>query len=303
LLTARVAGRIVARAKGESMMRSVALPDGSLIPAVGLGTWRMGERSGQRRTEVDAVRTALTLGYRLIDTAEMYGDGGAEEIVGEALRDVFATGERKRNEISVVSKVLPHNASKSGTVSACERSLKRLGLDFLDLYLLHWRGQHPLRATVEALETLREAGKIRRWGVSNFDADDLAELLAISAGAHCVTNQVYYSASRRGIEFDLLPAQRKLRMPVMAYCPIDEGKLARNADLAAIGKQHGATAVQVGLAWLLRAPDVIVIPKAVKPEHLRENFSAASLQLSAADLAAVDRAFPPPRHKTGLAIV
>jgi diketogulonate reductase-like aldo/keto reductase len=202
-----------------------------------------------------------------------------------------------------VSKVLPHNASKTGTASACEHSLRRLGLDYLDIYLLHWRGQHPLRTTVEALEGLREAGKIRRWGVSNFDADDLAELIALPGGRHCVTNQVYYSVSRRGIEFDLLPEQRRAKVPVMAYCPIDEGKLARNAALAEVGKRYGATAAQVGLAWLLRTPDVIVIPKAVKPEHLRENFSAASLQLTAADLASIDHVFPPPKHKTGLAIV
>jgi len=283
-------------------MKSVELPDGSQVPALGLGTWRMGERSGNRRLEVDAVRTALMLGYRLIDTAEMYGDGGAEEIVGEALRGVFATGELKREAVTVVSKVLPHNASKTGTASACERSLRRLGLDHLDLYLLHWRGQHPLAATVGAFDALVESGKIGRWGVSNFDADDLDELGAASA-ARCAVNQVYYSASRRGIEFDLLPEQRKRNIPVMAYCPIDEGKLARSADLAAIGKRHGASAAQVALAWLLRTPDVIVIPKAVKQEHLRENFSAGALVLSAEDLAAVDRAFPPPKRKTALAIV
>jgi diketogulonate reductase-like aldo/keto reductase len=285
------------------MRKVVTLPDGSKVPAVGLGTWRMGERAGQRRAEITAVRTALTLGYRMIDTAEMYGDGGAEEVCGEALRDAFTTGDVKRDELCVVSKVLPHNASTAGTVSACERSLRRLGLDYLDVYLLHWRGQHPLQATVDAFESLRASGKIRRWGVSNFDADDLAELLALAAGGSCATNQVYYSASRRGIEYDLLPAQRKVRMPVMAYCPIDEGALARNAEFAAIGKRHGATPAQVALAWLLRADDVIVIPKAVKPEHLRENFSAAALQLTEADLATVDRVFPPPKRKTGLAMV
>jgi diketogulonate reductase-like aldo/keto reductase len=285
------------------MMTTVALPDGSRIPALGLGTWRMGERVGNRRPEVDAVRTALMLGYRLVDTAEMYGDGGAEEIVGEALRDVFATGELRRADVTVVSKVLPSNASSSGTSSACERSLKRLGLDYLDVYLLHWRGQHPLSATVSALESLREDGRIKRWGVSNFDADDLDELSGIDGGARCVTNQVYYSASRRGIEFDLLPAQRRRQMPVMAYCPIDEGKLAGSGPLAAVGKRHGASAAQVALAWLLRDSDVIVIPKAVKQEHLRENFSAASLALDAPDLAAIDHAFPPPKRKTSLAIV
>jgi diketogulonate reductase-like aldo/keto reductase len=285
------------------MNRTVTLPDGTQVPALGLGTWRMGERAGNRRQEVDAVRTALKVGYRLIDSAEMYGNGGAEEIVGEALRDVMAAGELRREQLVVVSKVLPQNASKSGTVSACERSLRRLGLDFVDIYLLHWRGQHPLRATVEGFEKLHAAGKIAYWGVSNFDTDDLEELLAVEQGAACATNQVYYSASRRGIEFDLLPLQRKLKMPVMAYSPIDEGALGRNADLAKLGKRHGAGAAQVALAWLLRSPDVIAIPKAVKPEHLRENLSAASLELDAEDLAAIDRLFPPPKRKTSLAIV
>jgi diketogulonate reductase-like aldo/keto reductase len=284
-------------------MKTVLLPDGSRVPAAGLGTWRMGERAANRRTEVDAVRTALMLGYRLIDTAEMYGDGGAEDIVGEALRGVLAAGELRREDITVVSKVLPQNASRKGTPVACENSLRRLGLEYLDVYLLHWRGQHPLGVTVEALEALRAAGKVRHWGVSNFDADDLDELLALAAGRQCATNQVYYSASRRGIEFDLLPVQRRLKMPVMAYCPIDEGKLARNPELAQIGRAHGASAAQVALAWLLRTPDVIVIPKAVRQEHLRENFGAASLTLSADELAAIDRHFPPPRRKTSLAMV
>jgi diketogulonate reductase-like aldo/keto reductase len=285
------------------MNKTVALPDASPIPALGLGTWRMGERSGNRRAEVDAVRTALMLGYRLIDTAEMYGDGGAEEIVGEAVRGTLATGELRREEITLVSKVLPQNASKTGTVAACERSLRRLGTEYLDLYLLHWRGQHPLQGTIDAFEALRDAGKIRHWGVSNFDADDLDELVARSSGGFCATNQVYYSVSRRGIEFDLLPIQRRLKMPVMAYCPLDEGKLVRDADLAAVGKRYGASAAQVGLAWLLRNPDVVAIPKAVKPEHLRDNFSATSLQLSDDDLAAIDRSFPPPKRKTALTIV
>ncbi|HTT09697.1 MAG TPA: aldo/keto reductase [Burkholderiaceae bacterium] len=284
-------------------MRTVALPDGARMPALGLGTWRMGERAGNRRAEVDAVRTALMLGYRLVDTAEMYGNGNAEEIVGEALRGVIATGELRREQITVVSKVLPHNASKAGTARACEASLRRLGLDCIDLYLLHWRGQHPLEATIAAFEALRQAGRVTHWGVSNFDADDLAELIATGTGAGCAANQVYYSASRRGVEFDLLPAQRKLKMPVMAYCPLDEGTLARNAGLASIGKPHNASAAQVALAWLLRAQDVIVIPKAVRQEHLRENFSAAALTLGPDELAAIDRLFPPPKRKSALTIV
>jgi diketogulonate reductase-like aldo/keto reductase len=285
------------------MMKSVLMPDGRRVPALGLGTWHMGERPGSRRAEVEAVRTALMLGYRLIDTAEMYGNGGAEEVVGEALRGAFAAGEVTREDLVVVSKVLPHNASKTGTPDACERSLRRLGLDTLDVYLLHWRGPHPLRATVAAFEALCEQGRIKAWGVSNFDADDLAELHGVPGGTHCVTNQVYYSASRRGVEFDLLSAQRKQSMPLMAYCPIDEGKLARHPKLAEVGQRHGSNAAQVALAWLLRHDDVIAIPKAVKAEHLRENLAAASLALDAADLAAIDRAFPPPDRKSALAIV
>jgi diketogulonate reductase-like aldo/keto reductase len=284
-------------------MRTVVLPDGSGVPALGLGTWKMGERVSARRAEVEAVRLALKVGYRLIDTAEMYGDGGAEEVVGEALRDCIAAGEVRREDVFIVSKVLPGNASRAGTRSACERSLRRLGLDFLDLYLLHWRGQHPLATTVAAFEALRAEGRIRRWGVSNFDADDLAELGSVSSGGACAANQVYYSASRRGIEFDLLGVQRRLAMPVMAYCPIDEGALARHAELAAIGKPLGASAAQLALAWVLRQPDVIAIPKAVRAEHLRANLDAAALQLTQETLAAIDRVFPPPRRKTTLAMV
>lgn len=284
-------------------MKTVTLPDATVVPALGLGTWKMGERSGERRAEVGAVRAALAMGYRLIDTAEMYGDGAAEEVVGEALREAFAAGELRREDLVVVSKVLPQNASRTGTVTACERSLRRLGLDYLDVYLLHWRGRFPLAATVAAFEALRETGKARRWGVSNFDVADLDALAAAPSGASCVTNQVYYSASRRGIEFDLLPAQRRRRMPLMAYCPIDEGTLARNAELAAIGKRLGASAAQVGLAWLLRHPDVIAIPKAVRVQHLAENLKVPSLSLGAEDLAAIDRLFPPPKAKSSLAIV
>jgi len=284
-------------------MKNVTLPDGTAVPALGLGTWKMGERSGQRRAEVEAVRAALAMGYRLIDTAEMYGDGGAEEVVGEALREAFAAGEVRRQDVVVVSKVLPQNASRTGTVTACERSLRRLGLDHLDVYLLHWRGRHPLADTVAAFESLREAGTIRRWGVSNFDVSDLNELLGVPSGGGCATNQVYYSASRRGVEFDLLPAQRRRNVPLMAYCPIDEGTLARHGGLGAMGARLGASAAQIGLAWLLRHPDVIAIPKAVRVSHLKENLAAASLALSADDLAAIDRLFPPPKRKSSLAIV
>jgi aldehyde reductase len=277
-------------------MKKVSLPTGEAVPALGLGTWKMGEHARSRAQEIAAVRLALDLGYRLIDTAEMYGEGGAEEVIGEAV-----AGDR--DHVFLVSKVYPHNASRKGTVAACERSLKRLRTDRIDLYLLHWRGAVPLAETVDAFEQLKRAGKIRHWGVSNFDVDDMAELWALEGGAQCAANQVYYSVSRRGIEFDLLPWLRERGVPTMAYCPIDEGALAGSAPLAAIGRAHGASAAQVALAWAIAQPDVIAIPKAVKPQHLRQNLAAASLELSSEDLAHIDRQFPPPRRRTRLAMV
>jgi len=279
-------------------MRTVALPDGETVPALGLGTWRMGESARSRRAEVDAVRFALEIGYRLIDTAEMYGEGGAEEVVGEAL----AHGPVRRDEVFLVSKVYPHNASRKGALAACERSLARLRTDRIDLYLLHWRGSVPLGETVAAFEHLRSHGRIRHWGVSNFDVDDLRELWAVDDGARCAANQVYYSAGQRGIEFDLLPWQRQHHMPAMAYCPIEQGALAGNAKLRAIARARGVTAAQAALAWVLRQPDVIAIPKAVQAAHLRDNLAAASLELSAAELAQIDAAFPPPARKRPLAM-
>lgn len=279
-------------------MKTVALPGGETVPALGLGTWRMGESARDRRSEVDAVRFALEIGYRLIDTAEMYGEGGAEEVVGEAL----AAGPVRRDEVFVVSKVYPHNASHKGTISACERSLKRLRTDHIDLYLLHWRGSVPLAETVAAFEDLRLAGKIRHWGVSNFDVDDLRELWDVDDGARCTANQVYYSAGQRGIEFDLLPWQRQHAVPVMAYCPIDQGSLARSARLQAAAGARGISAAQLALAWTLRQPDVIAIPKAVQPAHLLDNLAAVSIELGAAELSQVDAAFPPPSRKRRLAM-
>ena len=279
-------------------MKTVELPTGEPIPALGLGTWRMGESARARRAEVEAVHFALEIGYRLIDTAEMYGEGGAEEVVGEAL----ARGPVRRDEVFLVSKVYPHNASRKGTIAACERSLKRLRTDRIDLYLLHWRGEVALEETVAAFEHLREGGKIRHWGVSNFDVDDLGELWDVDDGKRCAANQVYYSAGQRGIEFDLLPWQRQHRLPVMAYCPIDQGALARSTRLQAIARARGVTAAQVALAWVMRQPDVIAIPKAVQAAHLRENLAAASIELSATELTQIDAAFPPPARKRRLAM-
>ncbi len=284
-------------------MRTVRLPDGTAVAALGLGTWRIGESARTRRAEVAAVRRALEIGYRLIDTAEMYGEGGAEEVIGAALADAIAAGEVRREDVFIVSKVYPHNASRAGVPAACERSLKRLRLDRIDLYLLHWRGGVPLAETVTAFEALKERGLIRHWGVSNFDVDDLQALARVTNGAHCAANQIYYSASQRGAEYALLPWQRERRMPAMAYSPIDQGAAARDKTLKAIGARHGASAAQIALAWVLRRPDVIAIPKAVRDAHLRENWAAASIALTPQDLAQIDRRFPPPARKTPLAMV
>ena len=284
-------------------MKLVTLPGGAAIPALGLGTWRLGESDATRKAEVAALRTALGLGYRLFDTAEMYGEGGAERVLGEALRGAFAAGDVTRDEVFVVSKIYPHNASRRGAVAACERSLARLSLEQIDLYLLHWPGSHPLAETVDAFETLRAEGRIARWGVSNFDLADMQALQRADAKGLCATNQVWYSASQRGVEFDLLPWQRDRRMPLMAYSPIDQAALARHGALEAIGRRLGASAAQVALAWALRSADVIAIPKAVRAEHLRDNLAAADLALDADALAAIDAAFPAPRRKRRLAMI
>ena len=285
--------------------RDVRLPDGREVPAIGLGTWRMGESRSARRLEVAAVRAALDMGYRLIDTAEMYGEGGAEDVVGEALDSAFRAG-LDRDKVFIVSKVYPHNASRRGLAAACEHSLRRLGLERLDLYLLHWRGQYALRETIEGFESLVARGLIARWGVSNFDTADLHELVqaeaASASSGTCATNQVYYSLTQRGVEFDLLPAMRGLRLPLMAYCPIDQGALAAEPRLAAIAQAAGCTVVQLALAWLIRSGNVIAIPKSSNEPHLLENLTARSIALDDAVLAQLDRLFPPPHRKQPLAM-
>jgi diketogulonate reductase-like aldo/keto reductase len=262
----------------------------------------MGESRVEHERDVEAVRRAFELGYRLVDTAEMYGDGGAERVVGKALSAAMLSRTIQREDVFIVTKVLPTNASRKGAIEACQRSLQRLGLDRIDLYLLHWRGRHPLADTVAAFEWLRERGLIGAWGVSNFDLDDLEELWRVAGSAHCVANQVYYSASERGIEFDLLPAQRKRAMATMAYCPIDQGALTSDATFADVGRAHGVSAAQAALAWVLRQPDVIAIPKAGREDHLRDNLAAASLTLTDGELALVDARFPPPKRKQRLAM-
>jgi diketogulonate reductase-like aldo/keto reductase len=283
-------------------MHFVRLPTGDEVPALGLGTWRMGESSRARIAEIAAVKMAIEIGYRLIDTAEMYGDGGAEQVVGAAVRAMIEVGDVRREELTIVSKVLPSNADHSGTLRACERSLQRLGLDYLDIYLLHWRGPTPLKETVAAFEQLRQQGRIRHWGVSNFDVSDMRQLLSLAAGPACVANQVYYSASERGIEFDLLPWQREHGVATMAYSPIDQGTLTRDQTFARIGRRHRVSAATAALAWTIRAHDVIAIPKAVKEPHLRENYQAVQVELTPNDLAEIDDSFPPPKRKRRLAM-
>lgn len=275
------------------MKPSIVLPDGTPVPALGQGTWMLGERSARRATEIDALRLGVSLGMTLIDTAEMYGEGKTEELVGEALDGL-------RDEVFLVSKVYPFNASRKGVIQACERSLERLRTDRIDLYLLHWRGEEPLAQTVAGFEALQQAGKIRYWGVSNFDTDDMQELFATPGGARCATNQVLYNLSRRGPEFDLLPWQREHRMPIMAYSPLEQARLPARGALASIADAHGCTAMQVALAWVLSRPGVIAIPKAGRPEHVRENAGAGDIVLSAEELQALDQAFAPPKRKRPL---
>ncbi len=291
-------------------MRTCELPGGARIPVLGLGTWRMGESAGRRVAEVAALRSAIAMGYRLFDTAEMYGEGGAETVLGEALAGALRAGEVRREEVAVVSKVYPHNASRRGTPAALDRSRGRLQLDHVDLYLLHWRGQHPLRETCEALRALQAAGRIGRWGVSNFDTDDLAELQGVqdelgltAPSLACATNQVYYSLSTRGPEFSLLPWQRAHAMPLMAYSPIDQGALLAEPGLDALARARGLSAAQLALAWITAQPGVLAIPKAVREAHLRENFAAAQVVLSPEETAAIERAFPAPRRKMPLAVL
>jgi diketogulonate reductase-like aldo/keto reductase len=280
--------------------RALRLPSGRSIPVLGQGTWGMGESRAQRQSEITALRLGLDLGMTLIDTAEMYGEGGAEEVVAEAIMG-------RRSEVFLVSKVYPHNATRRGAVEACDRSLQRLKTDYLDLYLLHWRGSVPLVETLEAFQWLKRAGKILDYGVSNFDRDDMQEALASPGGREIVTDQVLYNLRHRGIEWDLLPWCRERGIPIMAYSPIEHSPIEQRGMLdhpvlTSVASRHNATPAQVALAWLLRQEDIIVIPKASHPAHLRENRAAIDLRLTDEDLAALDQAFPPPRKKMPLAL-
>ncbi len=280
----------------DDALPTVTLLNGVVVPALGLGTWHMGEDPRQAGQEVEALRHGLDEGLTLIDSAEMYAEGGAEEIVGEAIAG-------RRDEVFLVSKVYPWNASREGTIAACERSLARMRTDRLDLYLLHWRGEHPLAETVEAFETLREAGKIGTWGVSNFDLADMEELMEVPGGGNCVANQVLYNLSRRGVEYDLLPWCRHRGIAVMAYSPIEQGSLARNETLIHIAKAYQATPAQVALAFLLERDGVIAIPKSSHPQRVTENREAADLDLTDEDLDALDAAFPPPTRPAPLEMI
>jgi diketogulonate reductase-like aldo/keto reductase len=284
-------------------MKQVRLADGAQWPAIGLGTWRLGEQAKSRGSEVAAVRRAIELGYRLIDTAEMYGDGGAEEVVGQAIADALRAGDCRRDELIVVSKVLPSHASLPGVLAACERSLARLQLETIDLYLLHWPGPHPLPSTIAAFQQLVSRGSIARWGVSNFDRAAMVDLVKLRGGAACATNQVYYSLGERGVEFDLRPWHRKQAMPMMAYSPVDQGALTSDERLASLAQALGLTAVQLALAWAVRDGDVIAIPKAVQEVHLRDNLAAGHVELDGATLSALDALHPPPRRARPLAMI
>ena len=277
-------------------MKHVTLPDGEKIPALGLGTWRMGEHDGSAAREADVLRDGLDQGLRLIDTAEMYAEGGAELIVAEAIRG-------RRDDAFIVSKVYPHNASYDGVQAACERSLARLGTDHIDIYLLHWRGQVPLEETVAGFERLKADGKIRHWGVSNLDTADMRELAACTHGGNCATNQLLYNLGERGIEWDLKPMMEEAGMPVMAYCPLGEGRLLRDGTLALLAERHGVTPASIALAWLLARPQTIAIPKTSRPERIGPILAALEVKLDAEDLALLDDEFPPPDGPTALAIV
>ena len=277
-------------------MKHVTLPNGERVPALGMGTWNMGDDRATRAEEIATLRLGLDLGLRLIDTAEMYGEGLSESLIGEAIAG-------RRDEVFLVSKVYPHNASRRGIAAACERSLQRLGTDRIDLYLLHWRGSIPLEETLQGLQALQRAGKIRHYGVSNLDLSDMEELWGAPGGDQVAVNQLLYNLGRRGIEWDLLPWLRERRVPVMAYSPIEQARLTRHPKLVRFAQESGMTPAQVALAWLLARDDIIAIPKTSHRDRLRENFGALAHSLTPEQLAALDRIFPPPSGPRSLEVL
>lgn len=281
--------------------RVVTLPDGTTVPCIGQGTWHMGEKPQEKAKEIKALQLGIELGMKVIDTAEMYGNGASERLVGEAIKG-------RRDDVFLVSKVYPHNAGLDKISTACENSLKRLGTDYLDLYLLHWRGRIPLEETIEGMEKLRKEGKILRWGVSNFDTDDMEELWNTANGSNCAINQVLYHLGSRGIDFDLLPWHREHHVPIMAYSPLAQGGTLRRQLLTdpivnEIAKKYNVKPLQIALAWTIRTNDVIAIPKAGQEQHVLENAEAAAIELTQEDLNRLDEAFPKPRKKVPLDII
>ena len=268
-------------------MKTVTLPSDKRVPALGMGTWHLGDTRATRTEEIATLRLGLDLGLTLIDTAEMYGEGRSEELVAEAI-------EGRRDEVFLVSKVSPQNASRKGAVAACERSLARLRTECIDLYLLHWRGNVPLEETIEAFVALQQAGKIRHYGISNLDLADMQELWSVPGGPAVASNQLLYNLARRGIEWDLLPWLRERRIPIMAYSPIEQAKLTLNPKLVDFARRNAMTPAQAGLAWLLAHDDVIVIPKTALRDRLKENIAALDQHLTQTQLAELDRLFPPP---------
>lgn len=277
-------------------MPQITLPDGESVPTYGQGTWHMGESRGRIAEEAAALKLGIDLGITLIDTAEMYGNGIAEEIVAEAAHG-------RRDDLFIVSKVLPYNASRNGTIEACERSLKRLKTDRIDLYLLHWRGSHPFAETLAAFERLQRDGKIRHHGVSNFDRGDMEEWARLDAGKSVASNQILYNLTRRGPAFDVIPWCRERNISIMAYSPIEQGRMLGHKGLGEVAMRRSATPTQVALAWLLRQEGMIVIPKASRQEHVRENLGALDLELTDQDIADLDRAFPPPKGRSSLGML
>lgn len=276
-------------------MKTLQLISGREIPVLGQGTWRMGEKASQKQAEIAALKLGLDLGMTLIDTAEMYGEGRAEKVVAEAIT-------AQRSEVYLVSKFYPYNASYDGLIAACDRSLSRLKTDYLDLYLLHWRGSVPLSETLDGLQHLKQAGKILDYGVSNFDTDDMEEAESLAGGKEIVTNQVLYNLKRRGIEWDLLPWCKQRQIPIMAYSPVEQRAFVNDFKLDSLAAKYNATSTQIALAWLLHQDNVVSIPKATNPNHVRENFAALDIKLTVKDLQKLDRAFEPPRRKMSLAM-
>lgn len=277
----------------EKAMRNVTLPGTVKVPALGQGTWYMGDSAATRKEEIAALQTGIDLGMTLIDTAEMYGNGRSEELVGEAIAG-------RRDKVFLVSKVLPSNASCKGTRQACERSLRRLNTDVIDLYLLHWQGSHPFEETVAGMTDLVQEGKIKHWGVSNMDVSEMEEIVAVRKGNACAVNQILYNLSRRGVEYDLIPWCADRKIPVMAYSPIEQSRILRDRTLLSVAKRHNATAAQVALAWVLRTPNIIAIPKAGKVAHVKENSACLEIRFTPEDLAELDAAFRPPSRKMHL---